>query len=203
MRPIDIMRMRKAASGGTSLPLLRSYASGTSVTETAPTGAANVVIEVWGGGGGGGHGSGTGCTGTTAFGGGSGAYSRASVAITAGQTLAYTVGAAGLGSTVSSGTGSAGGASSVVSGTKTITTMTANGGVGGQELSGGTAATASGGTAVNTSGNIDATNTAATVYPPAGVNANTGATPANGDGGAGKHGNGLDGTAGLVAFYYT
>jgi len=37
-------------------PVQRTYTSGTTVTETAPVGATNVIIAVWGGGGGGARG---------------------------------------------------------------------------------------------------------------------------------------------------
>ena len=42
--------------GSTFTPVTRTYTSG-SGTETIPTGASQVVIEVWGGGGAGGRGS--------------------------------------------------------------------------------------------------------------------------------------------------
>jgi hypothetical protein len=34
-------------------PVTRTYTTGTAATETAPSGATNVIIAVWGGGGGG------------------------------------------------------------------------------------------------------------------------------------------------------
>ena len=102
-------------------PVLRIYTSGTNATETAPAGAKNVVIEVWGGGESGAHSSKVNGGG----GGGGGGYSKSSYSITGGNTLNYSVGTGGTG-----GNGVSGTSSTVASGTKTITTMTANSGSG-------------------------------------------------------------------------
>ena len=200
---------QNTTAGGAFTPVLRTYTSGSSVTETAPTGATNVVIEVWGGGGGGGHGQGRiiTCTNVPGYAGGSSGYARSSYAVSGGQTLVYTVGAAGAGAATIGSTGSTGGASTVSSGTKAVTTMTVNGGGGSQDgTTYGAGGTASGGNAVNTTGNNDSAYVSSRVYAPSGVNANTGATPPQGDGGAGgtqSTNPGLAGTGGIIAFYYT
>jgi hypothetical protein len=76
--------------------------------------------------------------------GGAGGYSLRTYPITGGQTLVYSVGAAGAGGT-SGGAATAGGASSVSSGTLAITTMTANGGgLGAVAGTGGAGGTATG-----------------------------------------------------------
>lgn len=179
------------ASSSTFTPVTRTYTTGTAATETAPAGATNVIIAVWGAGGGGTRAPFVMCIWDTGDSGGSGAYSQSTYAITSGQTLTYTVGVGGQGGehtpTVSATDGTA---SSVSSGTKTITTMTANGGKAGFQ----TAATASGGTTTNTSGDVNG---------PAitGWNSNSGGQ--GGDPGFGFEGNATDGDTGKVIFYYT
>lgn len=173
-------------------PTLVSYTTGSAATETAPAGCSNVVIEIWGSGGAGGVKTGTGCGLIAGDGGGATGYSRTSVAITGGQTLTYTVGQP---SSI---------ASSASSGTKTITTMTANGGaVGGNGGAGpGAGGTASGGTAVNTTGATGNVGNAAAPAAPLGVNANV--AGANGKGGIGSLTVSQNpGIVGMVAFYYT
>jgi hypothetical protein len=139
-----------------------TYTSG-SGTETIPSGATTLTIEVWSGMSGGGGGDNT-----SGWGGGGGpgpSYSRSVFTVSGnnGQTMTYTVGAAGAGGPNGTGgasgdNGSAGGSSSVSSGTFTLTTLTCTaGGVGGggQSGSGGTAGTASsatGGNTVNSNG---------------------------------------------------
>ena len=188
-----------AGGGGGFTPLLRTYTVGTAATETIPANATTVVLEVWGGGGGGGSG-----TPAPDFGAGAGAagYSRTTTAISGGQTLIYTVGAGGTTST----TGNDGAASSISSGTKTITTMTANGGLSRPTIATpGPGGTASGGVNANFSGAAGAAaGVGDTTAAQLGVNANL--TGANGTGGASGFalaGVGSAGTVGMVGFYYT
>lgn len=130
------------------------YTTPGTTTEVIPASVSTLTVEVFGGSGGGGNGSTSGGgTFTGGGGGGSGGYSRTVISVSghAGQTLQYTVGAAGA--LVGNG-----GASSVSSGTFTITTLTGGGGGGGSSASppiggaGGAGGAASGGTAVNTNG---------------------------------------------------
>lgn len=160
-------------------PLLSSRASG-SGTETVPAGATNVVIEVWGGGGKGGLNSGA----------GAGGYCRTSIACSSGQTLNYSVGA---GSTTS---GVAGAASTVTSGTLSVTSMTGNGGNPGSGATGGTGGTASGGTAANTTGTAGQSSGGGATGGPGTAGVNAGPAGAGGD-------QTLNGSNGLIAFYYT
>ena len=126
-------------------PVVVTHNSG-SGTQVAPTGCSNVVIEVWGGGASG--------RGVTRFataggdGGGAGGYARSSYSISGGQTLSYSVGAGGTGPFNGFG---AGGNSSVSSGTKSITTLTGNGG---PNKSGGTG---TGGNQANATGGAGST----------------------------------------------
>jgi hypothetical protein len=98
-------------------------------TFTIPTGVTALKITVVGGGGGGGssYGQASG-NGTAHGGGGGGAAISYLTSLTAGNTLAVTVG--GGGAAGGTGTGGTGGTSSVASGTQTITTISATGGVG-------------------------------------------------------------------------
>lgn len=177
---------------GSSLPLRRTYTSGTSVTETAPTGAVNVAIIIWGGGEGGLNGyedpppePGP----QPGNGGDGGGACKTSVAITAGQTLIFTVGAAGASN------GGDGGTTTCSSGTKTITTMTANGGT----TSGGAA---SGGTVSNTTGN---SNVPGELEGGVALSVDGLSFGGGGNGGFGTGGGfaGDAGETGAVTFYYT
>jgi hypothetical protein len=89
------------------------FTTGTAATYTAPANTQWVKITVVGAGA-----NGAGTTIARATGGGAGGVAYKWFVMTAGQTLTYSVGAAG----------GSGGASSVSSGTATITTITANGG---------------------------------------------------------------------------
>ena len=174
-------------TGAPFSPILRDYTSGTSVTETAPSGCSQVRICVWGGGNGGNAGDSI----LGGKGGDSGSYCESVYSITGGQTLVYTVGAGGTGGTYPEGIGTAGGTSTVASGTATITTMSA-------------AASPSGGNVAN-------------VYPNTGQPAVGGAGGIGGaaivgwsgySAGAGGAGGsifkaGRSGAAGRVIFYYT
>jgi hypothetical protein len=186
------MMMRPNSSGAT----LRVYTSGTGATETAPAGATNVVIGVWGGGSSGTRGTTIMCNDSAGRGGNTGAYSQTSVAISAGQTLIYTVGAGGASSNTINRNGGAN--STCSSGTKTITTMTAGGGP-----TTNTAATASGGTALNTSGGQGELggNSGLPGTPITGIQSEVAGQ--GGTGSPGGFGSGSAGSTGKVAFYYT
>lgn len=128
-------------------PTTHAYTSG-SGSDTIPTGASQVVIEVKAGGGGS---SATGFTSSYACGGGGAGYSRSVISLTPanwGQTIAYQVGLGGA--TNLNNNGVQGGNSTVSSGTFALATITANGGSGaGGNGAGGTA---SGGNQVNDTG---------------------------------------------------
>lgn len=181
------MQQMLLMKGGSDLPLKRIYTDGTAAIETAPAGAANVIIAVWGGGAGGRPGY-FDSEPQYGDGGGAGGYSQTSVSITSGQTLTYTVGAGGAAN-------SAGGNSSCSSGSKSITTMTANGA---PSNSGGTA---SGGTTTNTTGATGGTpdGAAGTV----GWNSNSAGAGGAGGYGIGGMQTGQAGGTGTVIFYYT
>lgn len=186
-------------------PVQRTYTSGSSITETAPTGASNVIVAIWGAGGGGSRGTGTVAQGNmeSGSGGGSGGYVQTSTAISGGQTLVYSVGVGGAGG---SGVGAAAGTNSTVSsGSKAITSMTSGGGgpgTGGLSGTGGAGGSASGGTVANTVGDSggdwsfgDGGN------PVVGWNSNSAGRGGNASNNSGTNGN--PGAAGQVIFYYT
>jgi hypothetical protein len=135
--------------------LTRIYTTATTAFETIPAGYTNCLIEGGGASAGGGT-KFTGGSGTTGGGGGggSGAYFRTTISVAGqgGNTMQYTVGAAGA-------FDFNGGNSSVSSGTFSISTLTAGGGVAGGGATtvnnpgpGGAGGVASGGT-INTPGN--------------------------------------------------
>jgi len=136
---------------------IRDFSSG-SGSVTIPASSASVVIEAWGGGGGGGRGTATPFDGDVdGGGGGGGGYSKVTIALTggdAGKTILYSVGAGANGSNTTD-PGNTGGSSTVSSGTYLLTSLIANGGMGGS--SDGTGAQGDGGTAsggdTNTTGN--------------------------------------------------
>ena len=82
-------------------PTLRSYTTNGVYTDTIPTGASTIVIELFGESGYGGHGNVTG--GSQGGGGGSGGYARSSYTVTAmggaGKTFTLTLAAGGTAST--------------------------------------------------------------------------------------------------------
>lgn len=190
-------------------PTQRIYTSGTG-TETIPANVTTCVIEVFGASGGGGSRFNAGGGNFSGGGGaGSGGYSRTSVTVSghSGQTMTYSVGAAGA-------PGAAGGTTTVVAGTFSLTTMTANTGAAGGNApsgvaggTGGAGGTASGGTAVNTSGNGGSAGTnvaggglggaGGTGVPGIYAGGNAGAA------GTGPAGIGNSGGAGIIAFTYT
>jgi hypothetical protein len=161
-----------------------TYVSG-SGTETVPSGASYVTIYAWGGGGSGASKfAGTGA----AEGGGGGAFCVSTgLAVTAGQTFTYAVGAGGAG-VAGPASGNSGGASTV---TGTSVSITAGGGQGGQlGVSGGTGGAATGGTTTNNAG--QAGQTAAT----GGNGGNNGNGTGGGNPGGGAPGGGSQGYAG-------
>lgn len=92
-------------------------------TYTVPAGVTMLEVEIWGGGGGGGGANQAG----SAAGGGAGAYCLANIdVVAAGSSLAYTVGAFGVGGNSTPTSGTAGGTTSFGG------VMTATGGGGGQ-----------------------------------------------------------------------
>ena len=168
-------------------------------TEIIPAGYNTVTIEVWGGTDKGGNGSGA-PNFNIGGGAGSAGYSRSvySVSGLGGQTMGYTLGAAG--------TGSGAGLSQVTAGTFSMTTMTSNPGIQGQLFAsggaGGAGGTASGGNQVNTSGNPGAHGGAA------GSGAGTGGAGIPGinyGGSNGPNGSGTtaaNGNPGAISWYY-
>lgn len=180
-------------------PVTRTFSSGSSAVETAPAGATNVVIELWGGGGGGGKGTGIGCGADYGPQGSTGGYVRSSYSTSGGSTVTYTIGSGGKGRDTTAST--PGGASSVVSGSLSITTMSAGGGA--QEA--GAGGTATGGNVVNSSGFQGSFSSVSGPNPAqAGVNGNTtGTLGRGGAAGFGASGNGATGSNGAVVFYYT
>lgn len=196
-------------TGSSANQVTRVYQTPGSGVETIPTGYTTCTIEVWGGSGGGGTSFTSGPNTGGGGGGASGAYSRTQVTVTGlgGDTLNYTVGAAGV-----LGLGN-GGDSSVSSGTLSITTLTAHGGPTGGNASGvnspgagGTAPTATGGTAANISGNAGSPGQPSTGSGRGGIGGF--GIPGVFDGGnGGGHGNGLvvagqNGGTGIVVFNY-
>lgn len=178
---------------------------------TIPSGATGVTIQVWGSGGGGGYGYfGELAPGEPEIfpggGGGGGGYAKTVLSLSAGdalKTINYTVGAGGPGGTAFSPNGNPGTFSNVYSGTYSITTMTANGGNGGdsgQFANQGAGGTASGGnTVAGTTGNGGAFFTQAGA---AGIAGDASLTAgAGGDGGFFFDGDA--GTAGRVRFVFT
>lgn len=169
-------------------PVQRTYVTG-SGTETAPAGASNVIIAVWGGGASGNVG--VRFATEDGLGGGAGGYAQSTYTISGGQTIAYAVGAGAAPS------GNNGVNSTASSGTKAITTMTGGGGGGT-----GTGGTASGGTTQNTTGGAGGIGVGGA--PVTGWNGNSaGAGGAGGAGGGASNTPGFPGDAGAVIFYYT
>lgn len=203
---------------GTSSNIVQHvYVTPGSFTETIPTGFNTLTLEVWGGSGGGGTRFTSGIDGAGGGGAGSGGYARSSISVTGlgGDTILFTVGAAGLAGNTSGGT------SSAASGTLAITTMTCTGGVLGGAATGlfapgagGTFGTAVGGTVVNTSGNAGAAGAASagggTGSGGGGGTGGFGIAGINGGGNMGGHGAGLhtftsgtDGGTGIIIFSYS
>jgi len=143
---------------------------------TVPCDVTSIDVEAWGAGGAGG---GDNLNGTRGAGGGGGAYASATLAVTPGQIISFTVGAGGNGGT---GSGTAGTDS-------TILALTAGGGEGGLVSS---STIANGGTATGGTTNTNGQN--GTGGAGGSGNGGDGAT-SPGSGGAGASGNGNPGTA--------
>ena len=167
-----------AASGGGSssgtLVSVVSYSS--SQTVTIPTGATQAYVEMWGGSGGSGGVLSTGAFAQGSSSGGGAAYlEKYLTSLTAGNTLALTIGAGGTAgvTSVSPTAGGNGGSSTLGSGTQTISTLTAPGGGGSATNNYGTpgaAASIATGGDFNMPGQIGtgSTTTCASGQPPAG-----------------------------------
>lgn len=160
LRAGSYLQMALVNTGTSSSVTTRINVTPGSFTETVPAGFNTLTIEVWGGSGGGGARFISGPIIAGGGGGGSGGYARTTISVTGlgGDTILYTVGAAGVAA------GANGGASSVSSGGGSplpgLATMTGNGGTTGANATAGNAAgaggaggTATGGTVVNTTGN--------------------------------------------------
>ncbi len=169
---------------------------------TVPCGVTEITVEVWGGGGAGGGASANPRAGS----GGGGGYVTATIAVTPGQVLPYTVGGGGTG--VAGGNGNNGGNS-------TIGGLTANGGAGGT-ANGGAAGIGGGGAggAVTSGTNGTVGNNATPLSGTGGTggnggaggagitgntNGNPGTVPSGGGGGASKNGGGGNRTGGAGA----
>lgn len=198
-----------STGGGGFNPTTHTYNVAGNYAETIPTGATNLVIEVWGGDGGGGSGSYFAHQAYGGGGGGSGSYGRsASILVSghSGQTIGVTVGAAGVGATYPSGIATPGGASSVQTGTFTITTISTNGGASGNNYTAGGLGGAGG--AVGTGGSVNTAGNGATGggqgfvgIGGAGIVGLRATGPNGGNGGSLS--NGQPGSPGLIIFYYT
>jgi hypothetical protein len=199
-------------TGTSANNLTHQYTSGTG-TETIPSGYNTLTIEVWPGGSGSGSGDLARPTPPLYAGGGgsgSGGYCRSVYVVTGsgGETMTYTVGAAGAAATI-------GNASTVVAGTFAMTTMTANpGGPGTNALgftvgNGGIAGTATGGNIINSSGFPGGAGTQTSTGTLGGGSAGAAITGlyGTGDGGVtgsgGSPAGGKAGLSGLIIFYYS
>ena len=194
------MRLLQFLGGSAFSPITHTYqTNGTSGTETIPSGATTVVIEVWGPSGSGGHGNNSG-VGTIGGSGGSGGYSRSVYTVSghAGATMSY---ACGTGATSNA---------NVISGTFTITGMQCpTGGNGGNGTltvgggGGGAGPTGTGGNQLNSAGNAGAAGD-----PTGNGAAGAAVTGIHGTGKPGALGTGINsgsnpGLTGTVVFYYT
>jgi hypothetical protein len=187
-----------------SAPVQHTYSSG-SGTETAPY-TGTVTIEEWAPGGGGANGNVIVESGLPhdfpGGSGGAGGYCRSSYAVTAGQTLLYSIGTPGAGGSGSSyAAGSTATSCSVSSGTLSITTMTANGGQGAPSATGGSGGSATGGNQANTTGATGPSSSTVGSGGTSGVY--SGAHGGGGGGNNGDTGSGQTGGGGFVSFYYS
>ncbi len=155
-------------------------------TFTVPTGVCNIIVEAWGAGGAGGSAVGTGTP--TSYralggGGGGGGYSKATISVTPGASISYTV---------APSTGANSGTTPLNGGTSTFGSVSAPGGIGGSCENSATAPAGhksgtggAGGVGTTTNGGSGGTRTG---Y----AGATTGWTPGGGGGGAGTTTNGGD-----------
>jgi len=184
--------------------------SGTSVTESVPSGATQVVIEVYGAGGGGGLNT----SGGFASGGGGGAYVKKTIAVVGGNSMTFTIATGGPGRVSTQGNGTSATATTV---TGTVSggtlNLSAGGGAGGNIdwaiISAG--GVASGGD-INFDGSdtVDLTDIGGSGSGPSGVGTGAlgGTTGAvgnapGGGGGGNTSGAGGSGARGQVVFTYT
>lgn len=198
-------------TGSSANQVTRVYQTPGSGVETIPTGYNTLTIEGWGGSGGGGTSFTSGPNTAGGGGGASGSYFKTQISVTGlgGDTLNYTVGAAGV-----LGLGN-GGNSSVSSGTLSVTTMTAPGGATGSNATGVNApgagapapSIATGGTVSNFAGNAGSPGQPSTGSGRGGQGGF--GIPGTFDGGnSGGHGNGLvvagqNGGTGIIVFNYS
>jgi len=183
----------------------QTYPTAGSYSFTVPAGVTSLTATVVGGGGGGGGSIFSGDGHGAANGGSGGFYSNQSFAVTPGETLALTVGAAGAG--VSSGTGGTGGSSSINRGATNL--YTATGGTGGGGCAGDNAPTfgGTGGSPSGVNGSYTASwmvnrNTPGQGYNGAGQNGTgygNGGLGGNSTGGAAQGGTGLVGGTGYIS----
>jgi hypothetical protein len=205
-------------------PVTHIYTSGTNATETVPTGATHVYIELLGSGG---SGNSTASNSTSgADGGGGGLAVLSSIAVTGGQTLTYTIGAGGAG--VFNNSYGNPGANSSVTGTVTggsvslAVTGAGSGKYGSGIQYGGSGGVATGGS-TNTNGNTGGIGSGASggnglsgTYVTGGTGGLSNNTAGQNGGNGGNYGagsgaatnNGTTGTSGTasggqVAFHYT
>ncbi len=191
-----------AFSGQTDL-----YTTPGSHTETIPTGATTMVVEVWGGGASGGVGEVYSGVPALGGGGGAGGYSRSSYNVSGsnGKTISLTVGSAGASVSGIGAVGNAGSSSTVSSGSYSISTMTGSGGSAGTNIGGGSGGTASGGTQANTSGGAGAPGSHAGGNGAGGtaVSGNNGSAYGAGGSGGTSPNPSASGGVGAVKFTYT
>lgn len=163
----------------------------TTGTETVPSGATSVTIEVWGAGGPGGQPYYDGSQYDSGGGGGGGSYCRSVYSVSGGDTLAYS--AAGYDSVNCT----------VSSGSKTITTLVGKRGAAGSSASYGVPGTAGGGYGATGGNVVNQTGNSASGGTPG--SAITGlSSAAYGDGGSGDNiGSTTPGSQGAVIFRYT
>lgn len=184
----------------TFVTVVRTYSSGSGLTETVPTGATSVIIEIWAGGGAGGRDAAN-----VGGGGGGGSYSKKTISVIGGNTMTYSVAASVLGRSTD-GLGNTGNQSTV---TGTVAggsvNMTALGGSGGDILTtAGSGGSASGGD-INTSGGNGSLATGGTgAGPGGGIGGGTGSAgnPLGGGGGGVLSGTSGAGARGQVQFTY-
>src|SRR6185369_13789877 len=131
-------------------------------TDTVPVNSTQVIVEIWYPGGGGSRSNGT----SAQRGGGSGAYSIKTVALSSanwGQSFSYDCGTAGLGRTGSTGNGGAASGGGITDNLTNITVTLAPGTAaqGGVNSSSGVGGTAPTGGDINTAGNSTTTSSGA------------------------------------------
>ena len=150
-------------------------------TFTVPCDVTSISVEIWGAGGGG-YGDNVNDN-IVGRGGGGGGYASATLTVTGGQVINLTIGTGGNGGSPTGANG----------GNTTFSTLTANGGQGGDISSGGLGGTASGGTTNISGGNGNVTGGVSST----GYSGGNGGGPGGGAGGAGGA-NGVNGSPGNI-----